>query len=287
MEMHPATEIPRDGEQKKVAVVVPLYRVGLTSDEEISLRHLLRFLGRYDKYLVVPETLKFTLPGFGVKRFADEFFHDTATYSALLLSREFYSAFIDYEYILIYQLDALVFSDQLSRWCATGLDYVGAPWFKGAGVDFVDEPAVGNGGLSLRKVKSFLRVTSAPGMENERDRYWDALYSAKPLSFQLWNLPRKLFRRLRLLMIQLGLSSSSSSTRFTDPAERTNEDCFWSFGATKYDPDFRIASGAEGLRFSFEIDPKKCYELNGRRLPFGCHAWNKYDREFWEPFILR
>jgi hypothetical protein len=272
---------------KKVAVVVPHQREGLTADEEISLRHLRRFLGRYDKYLVAPETLKFTLPDFTTKRFADEFFHDTATYSALLISREFYRAFDEYEYILIYQLDALVFSDQLAEWCATGLDYVGAPWFKGQGVNFVDEPAVGNGGLSLRKVESFLRVAGAPGMETELDRYWDALYAAKPVSFRLLNLPRKLFRRLRALMSQRGLSVRRSPAGFIDPGQRTNEDCFWSFRAIRYDPSFRIASAADGLRFSFEIDPKKCYELNDQHLPFGCHAWNKYDREFWEPFLLR
>jgi hypothetical protein len=30
------------------------------------------------------------------------------------------------------------------------------------------------------------------------------------------------------------------------------------------------------------------YELNGHELPFGCHAWERYDRAFWEeqlPFL--
>lgn len=282
-----ATETPaRVDSKKSVAIVVPLYREGLTADEEISVRHLTHFLGRYDKYLVVPETLKFTLPGFRTKRFRDEFFHDTATYSALLLSREFYRAFDEYEYILIYQLDALVFSDQLAEWCAAGLDYVGAPWFKGEGVAFVEEPTVGNGGFSLRKVESFLRVASAPGVEAELNRYWDALYAAKPAHLRLINLPRKILRRLRSLAARRRAAPNGSPAAPADPGERTNEDCFWSFRAVRYDPGFRIASAADGLRFSFEVDPKRCYELNGRRLPFGCHAWNKYDREFWEPFLL-
>src|SRR5690606_7208876 len=41
--------------QKLVAVVVPASdRAELTADEEISLRHLLHFLGDYDRYLVLP-----------------------------------------------------------------------------------------------------------------------------------------------------------------------------------------------------------------------------------------
>ena len=42
----------------------------------------------------------------------------------------------------------------------------------------------------------------------------------------------------------------------------------------------------EGLRFSFEVAPRLCFELNGRRLPFGCHGWHRYDRTFWEPYLL-
>ena len=269
-----------------VAVVVPHYRAGLTADEGVSLRHLTHFLGRYDKHLALPQGLDFTLPGFGVNRFPDQFFHGTATYSALLLSREFYQAFAEYDYILLYQLDALVFSDRLAEWCARDLDYVGAPWFPGDGADFVSEPAVGNGGFSLRRVESFLRVIDSPGFETELDRYRDALAAAGPALARLRHLPRKALRRVRLLGAdrQAILSAARAPA---DPGERLNEDCFWSFRARRYHPGFKIASVEEALGFAFEVNPRRCYELNGRRLPFGCHAWNKYDREFWEPFLLK
>ncbi len=64
-----------------------------------------------------------------------------------------------------------------------------------------------------------------------------------------------------------------------------NEDKFWSFRARLFDPSFRIAPVEKALEFSFECFPRYCYELNGRRLPFGCHAWAKHDRAFWEQFI--
>ncbi len=172
-----------------VAVVVPMYKKGLDADEQISYRHLSEYLAGFDKYIVGPESLQVELEGFSVRRFRDEFFHSTATYSALLISPEFYEAFTDYEYILLYQLDSLVFSDKLLEWCAKDFDYVGAPWFSRDGADFVDESAVGNGGFSLRKIESFLRVLQAPGASAELEKYSDALYSALPWYKQLFHLP--------------------------------------------------------------------------------------------------
>ena len=39
------------------------------------------------------------------------------------------------------------------------------------------------------------------------------------------------------------------------------------------------------LSFAFETNPRACFELNGRRLPFGCHKWWHHDREFWEAYL--
>jgi hypothetical protein len=41
----------------------------------------------------------------------------------------------------------------------------------------------------------------------------------------------------------------------------------------------------EALLFSFEVKPELMFELNNNHLPFGCHAWVKYNQEFWQPFI--
>lgn len=268
-----------------MAVVVPMYRRSLSSDEEISCRHLLHYLDTYDRYLVSPQGLDIALNGFDMKRFSDDFFHSTATYSALLLSPEFYQAFAKYEYILIYQPDCLVFSDQLQEWCSKDLDYVGAPWFNADGADFVSDAAVGNGGFSLRRVESFLRVIDSPGFAAELDKYTDAFWAAKPWPVQLVRMPYRLRRRLGLFLPTK--RDMLSKTGQVPAGERLNEDCFWSFKAEKYWPDFKIASVADGLRFSFEMAPRRCLERTGGRLPFGCHAWAKYDREFWEPFLLR
>lgn len=267
-----------------VAVVVPMYKAELDDDERISYRHLTEYLAEFDKFLVTPESLKVEVEGFEVKRFRDEFFHCTNTYSALLISPEFYQAFSHYEYILIYQLDSLVFSHNLLDWCARDFDYIGAPWFNEDGANFVEDSAVGNGGLSLRKIESFLKVLEAPGADVEMEKYRDAFYSAMPWYRKLFSLPYK---------ARKWLSSSAAKgqeklngTRQVPAGERLNEDCFWSFRARDYYPEFKIAPVREALGFAFELNPRRCFELNGNRLPFGCHAWSKYDREFWEPFLL-
>jgi hypothetical protein len=65
-----------------------------------------------------------------------------------------------------------------------------------------------------------------------------------------------------------------------------NGDFFWSDRAVEYVPEFKVASLEEGLEFGFECGPRLCFERTGHRLPFGCHAWARYDRKFWEPFLL-
>lgn len=260
---------------KTVAVVVPLYnRKELTPDEQISLRHLVHYLGKYDKYMVAPKSLDVAHPGFGIKRFDDRFFGSFAANTRLMLSPGFYKAFREYKYILIYQLDALAFSDQLLEWCDLDFDYVGSPWLA-----VPEVPRVGNGGFSLRKIESFLRVIYSDRYTVDPKTYWESLCREKPKFKQYLNLHKKYLKRF---------------TRFNGARWemarwhlKLNEDGFWSDEAIKYYPQFKIPPVEVGLRFAFEVRPRDCFELNHRQLPFGCHAWARYDREFWEPYLLK
>ena len=63
---------------------------------------------------------------------------------------------------------------------------------------------------------------------------------------------------------------------------RGNEDIFWGKFASQIDPAFKVATVDEALHFAFESDPAGSYERIGKKLPFGCHAWAKHDRGFWE-----
>lgn len=98
-----------------------------------------------------------------------------------MTSFEFYSRFSSYEYILIYQPDCYVFKDNLLHFSSLNYDYIGAPWLPKRlypGYKYIlkvkrlfciskhkvssseKKYNVGNGGLSLRKVKTFMTITS-------------------------------------------------------------------------------------------------------------------------------
>jgi hypothetical protein len=66
-----------------------------------------------------------------------------------------------------------------------------------------------------------------------------------------------------------------------------HEDRFWAFDAKRFMPSFHIPSPLKAVAFSFECAPRYCLTANADRLPFGCHAWAKWDRDFWEPHLLK
>lgn len=138
----------------KVAVAIPTYKAELTAMEEISLRQVRRVLSRYPQIYFSPE--KFSCNGDTIT-FERQYFQSVQSYCRLMMSPKFYEAFSDFEYILIYQLDAFVFYDALDDFCGLGYDYIGAPWprYSWSGDRNPRTPQVGNGGFSLRKVASF------------------------------------------------------------------------------------------------------------------------------------
>lgn len=147
-----------------IAVVVPVYKNTMTAFEKISLRQCIRVLYQYDIYLLAPESLNVSeyifFYNFKTKRFSDSYFKSKENYSELLLSQDFYLSFRNYDYLLIHQLDAFVFSDKLEHFCSLGYDYIGAPIPMATAWPH-EVKRVGNGGLSLRKVSGCLKVLSA------------------------------------------------------------------------------------------------------------------------------
>lgn len=259
-----------------VVVAVPVYRFPLTEDEEQSLRHLFHFLAQRSITLVAPEGLLIDHPQLReleVERFGPDYFRSTNDYNRLMLSREFYQRFAAFDFVLIYQLDCLVFADELEHWSAQKWDYIGAPWFR----EFVEDKArgfwaVGNGGLSLRRTGKFLEVLNSrrhapPG----------------PTKVALPGVLQASFLKLKKLAYAAGYKSS---VQYVTKSYSWNEDGFWSFEAKHFAPDFAVPTPQVALSFAFEQAPAYSYELNGGRLPFGCHAWSKFDRKFWEPFLL-
>jgi hypothetical protein len=265
-----------------VAVVVPLSnRKELTPDEEISLRHLIHYLGKYDKYFLMPKSLRFERPGFRIKRFDNKYFGSVEAHKKLLFSPEFYNSFNNYKYILIYHLDSLVFSDQLTEWCNMDYDLIGAPWIvhKDApySPDSIFAGKVGCAGFALRKVESFLKVMYSSNYYISPADYWEQ-YRAKTKLSQYLNIYKRILMHLKIINnARLEMSRHSS----------LSEEIFWADRANYYFPEFKIAPLEEALRFAFECVPRYCFEKNNHNLPFGCHAWQRYDKGFWDPYLLK
>ncbi|UHG90318.1 DUF5672 family protein [Spirosoma oryzicola] len=262
-----------------VGVVIPVYKPDLTDNERIALTQCMRVLGHYPVWLVAPQSLDISLyqklyPSLQVKTFDDSFFASIQGYNKLMLSEVFYKAFTDVEYILIHQLDAFVFRDELADWCQKGYDYIGAPWLrdrdftgwrdelwftvkqraatwldlkKPDGVtpkEIISLNGVGNGGLSLRRVSAMLR--HLPELKQKINKY-EQIH-----------------------------------------VHQYNEDVFWGIEVNRYWPRLRIPDYREAMKFAIEFYPKRAVEdYNKGQLPFGCHAWDIHGTAYWRPIFAQ
>jgi hypothetical protein len=263
-------------------VVVPTHTLELDRDERVSFRQLRHVLGAHDTYLVLPDDLDGTLDGLPVKRMPAAYFRTKRRNQRLMISPELYGAFRDYEFVLVYQLDSLVLSDELAAWCEAGWDNVGPPWTRRAPDGSLALIGVGNGGFALRRVESCLRVARRARRPAARLRTaaWFGGSVGRRLVTHLPGTVRTVATsRRRLRTAAAVVHGAVASTYVT-------EDKFLSEMAPRLDPAFSIPSPETALAFAFEGSPRECFELNGRRLPFGCHKWWYHDREFWEPHLV-
>ena len=164
----------------KVAIVIPNHREDLDDLEKILLAQVRKVLGHYPIIFAGPEgkTFSYLEPGDSVVYFPKKYFQTLRGYNNLSISPLFYEPFLDFNYILIYQLDAFVFYDALEDFCRLDYDYIGAAWpyHAWSGKKIAGKtPRVGNGGFCLRKVKAchelLKEVYALPGYKNPIDRF--------------------------------------------------------------------------------------------------------------------
>ena len=226
-----------------VAILIPIYKAEMTDSERLSFSQCLKILTKYPIIIVKPESLNIDNilaqhSEITTQSFDDKYFKTIQGYNQLLTSPHFYEAFFKYEFILIYQLDALVFNDKLEEWCSKDFDYVGAPKIPTSNTVLVTKKPLLNGGLSLRKVQSCYRLT----------RIYDKIFGRWP----------------------------------------GNEDMLFSMCAFRLIPFrflMKLPHWKQALHFAFEQDLEKSFKLTNYQLPFGGHAWEKYDQNFWRKNI--
>lgn len=247
-------------------MIIPIYKSEPGAIELVSLRQCIRVLKNYPIIFIGPYKLVITAymqicEGqvlFEYIPFGDNYFSGIAGYNKLMLLPEFYKTFISYRYILIHQLDAYVFKDELSFWCRKNFDFIGAPapehqnrpgemqflsrygkFINGINRVFKTRHKisnVGNGGFSLRKTK-----------------------------------------KCYLLLMLLKFKATAWGAN--------NEDGFFKYWGNLLYPFFKLPDDETALRFAIEQSPAESFEKLGCQLPFGCHAFEKYEPDFWKHYI--
>ncbi len=256
-----------------VTVVIPLYKEHISAYEQISLQQCGKVLKGYPVTFIMPHSLNPDryLPacgGFRIERFEDHYFSGTDGYNRLMTSASFYRRFLDFRFILIYQLDAFVFRDDLSYWCAQNYDYIGAPWLeRPATGTFIDKWL-----FRYRSYRDYKNNRRQPGtMLPVTSQFYNKVGNG---GFSLRNVS-KMAEICSQMKAEIEFYSGNDHHYF-------NEDVFWSLEVNRKMNRLNIPDYKTALRFSIEGNPEYAIEVNKNRLPFGCHAWDIY-AGFWRP----
>lgn len=262
----------------KIVIVIPVYKEKLSEDESLSLKQCFKILSNYEIKIVCPTSLNIRAyeniidKAMIAERFAPEYFNGIEGYNKLMTSNSFYRRFKNYDYMLIYQLDAWVFYDALNYWCEKGYDYVGAPWFElhKTYEDGYGLWCCGNGGLSLRKIKKMIQVTNP----------YATLYPIKTIFKQYFSSFKTIGKGFIFLLYKNNLRWFRKNHLYLW------EDTYFCYGLDETRFRLKRPTPEESAQFSFECSPAYLYSLLGNVLPFGCHAYKKYQyKEFWSKFI--
>ena len=260
----------------QVVIAIPIYKDELSAEEQLSLDQCFRILSNFDIVFFAPKRLENCsyAEGRQVLYFDNNFFEGRTGYNRLTLSKAFYSKFRNYRYMLLYQLDAYVFRDELLDWCNKGYSYIGAPWLTGFNQDASKYNLwkTGNGGFSLRRIEDFIQVLSQP-FKRVRS------ISKIKRNYRHLNAVKR-----NAVAIREFLARQNSLHHFVS-LYSYNEDNFWSIYAHLFYPHFSILPPEEALAFAQECGGQYFYERRGKVLPFGCHAWQRYEPDFWAEFI--
>ena len=263
---------------KPAIVVIPLYQATPNELERLSFEQCCKALGGHPICIATHTNLdidqyKEIAIKYGVdiikENFDEAFFASIAGYNRLMLSKSFYQRFHKYEYMLIYQLDAWVFRDELDEWCSKGYDYIGAPWIEKESDGVLTMAGVGNGGFSLRRIQHFIDVLSYKGPVRPANQI---------------NLEASLKNNLYKFLYSLGYQNTIS---YYKKDSTLYEDVFLSIFLSNTKLRAKIPDAKTAARFAFEKHPAFLYSIT-QKLPFGCHAWLKYEYDlFWNQFISK
>ena len=238
-------------EKQKLCIIIPVYKSFPMMEDIFSLKRLSQLAQGENIFWVAPDNLDLSAYKdyhWKEERFQNKYFKNVDGYTKLLLSQEFYQRFIDYDYMLICQTDALLLQPvrKIYEFIELSYDYYGAPWpegtisyqysFRGLSLVkwFMKQKVcyVGNGGFSLRNIERTI-----------------ALLKEKKKYTRIWN---------------------------------SGEDQFFAYHGQCNQVGFRLAPLEVAEKFALEQNARTKM-MNGF-VPIGVHAWTKYYPELSEQY---
>jgi len=256
----------------KAAVVIPFYKPVINNLEQAAFAQATKILSAHDIIIIKPNNL--VLPDevksdISVINFDNRYFKDISSYNELMLSEEFYRSFLRYDFILIHQLDAFVFRDELMQWCSEGYDYIGAPWIRE-----YDYPDI------VKAIKSKIQRWTHAKFDVQKDG------RPSPMQFEnkVGNGGFSLRRVQKFHKLCIDMQSEAKRYLSLNHDHYFNEDVFWGIEVNRKRKVLNIPSYKKALHFSIELFPERAMTINNNKLSFGCHAWDKH-LDYWRPII--
>lgn len=256
---------------RTVAIAIPYYTNELTPSERISLQQCIKVLGTYDIFLVSPNSLEINpdVSVTNVQRFDDECFKSINGYNRLMLSEAFYQRFAAYDYVLIYQLDAFVFRDELQYWADKGYDYIGGPRIH----NVYSTSKLGEFVLFLKR-----KICRVVGNERKKRKY--TMYN------NVGNGGLSLRRVEKMIEITRKYKEKIESQLDEHVYKNFYPEDWWLMCELQDEDSLKKPSYKEALGFAFDVRPQLAFLMNNKRLPFCCHGFSKpKEGRFWKKIM--
>ena len=249
----------------KVCIVTPFHKSNLNESEKLSLKTIQKHFKNEKKFLVTFDENKIDLPNFERINFSKIFFENIQGYNNLCTSAKFYRSFIDFEYILICQLDVIVLKNNLSEFISKNISYIGAPTGKKSPFDRSRKKLWGrryfcNGGFSLRKTNDFIRV-----LESSKIGY--------PFNYlTIYECLKSGFYRYIKLYLKTLFSKNIYKGEYFAKNLYIKEDSFWTYFAPLFYKKYSLPTIDQANSFCFDGNPNFFYKMNKYKLPMALHG---------------
>jgi hypothetical protein len=260
-------------------IVIPVHKIIPTKKEIISLKQCQKILGHRNILILAPNGLdlsdyKNILPDAIEFLVNPKWMASIEAYNRMMISPFIFNALKEYTHVLIHEPDAIVLRDDLDYWCNQDYDYIGAPWFQGLNNALPDASfrGVGNFGFSLLRISKVLIIVASK-------KRW---YPYRNVFQEIFSGLKGDFKRLSNGIIGMG---NGGKLKGAGKLYLKHCDIFWCELVPEFEKDFKIASADTAIFFSWEVLPQRCLQLTNGKLPFGIHAWARYDFDFLKPHL--